>query len=65
MVSNIRNFRVRKNLSQEDLAARLGIDRTTVTKWETGESLPRAEKLPRIAAILGCTVDELLAVDDK
>ena len=47
-------------MTQEALAARLGVDRSTVTKWETGFSNPTAAKLPKLAAILNCTVDELL-----
>lgn len=52
--------RERANIKQKDIAEALRIDRSTVAKWETGESLPRADKLPQLAKILGCTVDELL-----
>lgn len=47
-------------LSQEEMAGKLGVNRSTVAKWETGKSMPRAELLPKIAKILGCTVDDLL-----
>ena len=46
-------------VTQEQLAAQLSIDRSTVAKWETGESRPRADKFPELARILGCTIDAL------
>jgi transcriptional regulator with XRE-family HTH domain len=57
---NIDIKRVNAGLSQERLANLLKVDRSTVAKWETGKSMPRAELLPKIAKILGCTVDDLL-----
>lgn len=58
-------LREKTNMKQEELARRLGIDRSTVAKWETGKSKPRADMLPKIADILGCTVDELLRDGEK
>lgn len=46
--------------TQNDLAEVLCIDRSTIAKWETGQAYPRAALLPKIAQVLGCTVDELL-----
>ena len=57
---NIDIKRVNAGLSQERLANLLKVERSTVAKWETGKSMPRAELLPKIAKILGCTVDDLL-----
>lgn len=48
------------NLTQEALAKQLDIDRSTVAKWETGDALPRAGMLPKLATILGCPMDALL-----
>ena len=60
----VKFYRKKANLSQEQLAEQLGVDRSTVTKWETKENLPRANKLLHIARILGCGVDELLQETD-
>lgn len=49
-------------MTQSELANQIGIDRSTIAKWETERSSPRAELLPKIASILGCTVDELLGI---
>ena len=55
----IKHFREKKNISQESLADQLSVDRTTITKWETGAAMPRADKLPEIARVLGCEVSDL------
>ena len=57
---DIKTARESKGLTQEALAKLIGTARSTVAMWETGESLPRADKLPELAGILGVTVDELL-----
>lgn len=61
----IKQHRMRAGLRQEDIAEKLGIDRSAVAKWEAGESLPRADKLPQLARLLNCTVDELLGDGER
>lgn len=56
----IRDLRVSKGLTQIALANLIGTTRSAVAMWESGTSSPRADKLPELARILGCTVDELL-----
>ena len=46
-------------LTQNQVAAILRVDRTTVTKWETGDASPRADMLPRLAALYKCSIDDL------
>lgn len=57
---NIRNFRKAKGLSQEELAAKLNVVRQTVSKWETGLSVPDAELLVALSEILKTPVGVLL-----
>lgn len=52
-------MRTRANMTQAELAAKLGIDRTCIAKWETGKAYPRASQLPVLAKALNCTIDEL------
>ena len=59
-MNNIKVFRERNSFTQVDIAEKLQIDKSTVSKWETGESMPRAEKLIQLAKLFDCTVDELL-----
>ena len=39
----IKDLRTAKGMPQREFAAALGVDRTTIAKWETGAALPRAE----------------------
>lgn len=55
----IKIMREKANLTQMQLAEKINIDRSTVAKWETGEALPRADKLPILAGALGCKIDDL------
>ncbi len=56
--------RNKAGLSQRDVAENIGISDAAVSMWETGKTSPRASLLPTIARLYGCTVDELLALDD-
>ena len=55
----IKDLRTAKEMPQREFAAALGVDRTTVAKWETGAALPRADMLPKIAKLLGCAISDL------
>lgn len=59
----IKNRRKQLGYSQYDLARMLGVDQTAVHSWEQGKSLPNAKRLPAIARILNCSIDELLQDD--
>ena len=52
-------MREKKGFTQQEVADQLEISNTTVCMWETGEAKPRAEMLPKIAKLYGCTIDEL------
>lgn len=56
----IKAHRRAAGLSQEALAARLGVSRQAVAKWESGQSAPSTENLFYLAQIFGTTVDLLL-----
>lgn len=47
-------------LSQEDLAAKLGVSRQAVSKWERAESSPDTDNLIALAGLYGLSLDELL-----
>ena len=53
--------RKEKGLTQDELAARLGVTAQAVSKWERGGSLPDTSILPDIARILALSIDEMLA----
>lgn len=53
--------RKKQKLTQEDVAKKLGIDRTTVSKWETGETFPSTKQLLPLAKLYNCKADDLLS----
>lgn len=53
------------NITQSKLAEMLKVDRSSIAKWETGEAFPRADKLPQLAKIFGCTIDDLFTEQEK
>lgn len=57
---NIKAFRQKKGMTQEELASRLHVVRQTVSKWEKGLSVPDAELLIRLAEVLEVSVAQLL-----
>ena len=60
---NLTELRKLKNYSQEDLAERIGVSRQTLSKYETGESLPDIEKCRLLADVFSVTVDDLISYE--
>lgn len=58
-------MRERASLTQIQAAQLLNIPQPTIASWETGRSKPRADKLPAIAKLFGCTIEELLLEEDS
>ena len=63
MIVSIAERRRKIGLTQEELAQRLGTDRTTGVKWERDKSFPRPEMLCQLARVLGCTPNDLLGFE--
>ena len=59
---NIRNFRRKNDMTQEQLAQRLGVTYQSVSRWENGTTYPDLELLPAISELLSVTVDELIGM---
>lgn len=58
-MEGIKQKREALNITQKQLADRLGVERSTVAKWEAGAAFPAAAKLPKLAEVLGCSVADL------
>ena len=54
-------LRREKNLKQDDLAQMLEVSPQAVSKWENDQTCPDISLLPKLAKILGVSVDELLS----
>ena len=55
----IRQLRFKANLTQEQLAEKLGIGAQSVSKWENGATMPDITSLPLLAEIFGVSIDDL------
>ncbi|MBR5658180.1 MAG: helix-turn-helix domain-containing protein [Lachnospiraceae bacterium] len=60
---NLKKYRMKKELTQEDVAQMLGITPQSVSKWERGESYPDITLLPALANIFETSVDLLIGMD--
>ena len=56
---NLVQMRKVLQLTQEDLAEKLGVTRQSVAKWEAGESIPDLDKCKQRADIFGVSLDDL------
>ena len=62
---NIKRFRKSREISQEEIAVKLGVVRQTVSKWENGLSVPDADVLIHMAKLLGVPVSQLLGIETE
>ena len=53
VASNLRRARQAAGISQEELGARIGVDRRQINQWECAHHEPRSRRLHEIAAALG------------
>ncbi len=61
MNDTLRELRLENGLTQEEVAKALGFSSPSIiAMWESGDRMPRTEKLNAIAELFGCTVDYLL-----
>lgn len=63
MVMKIRELRDRAGMTQDELAASVGVVRSAVANWEVEISLPKVRQLPLLAEVLECSIDELFDND--
>nr|DAG69648.1 MAG TPA: helix-turn-helix domain protein [Caudoviricetes sp.]DAH40777.1 MAG TPA: hypothetical protein [Caudoviricetes sp.] len=57
----LKEMRERQGLTQTQIADRLEVDKSTVSKWESGDSTPLRKYRRKLCELLGCTEAELLA----
>ena len=55
----IKELREEAGYSQPELGRAMGVSKVTVYQWEKGDKTPMATRLPKLASLLNCTVDEL------
>ena len=62
---NLVSVRKMHGFSQDELAEKIGVSRQTLSKYETGESLPDIEKCKLLAEVLDVSLDDLVNYDRK
>ena len=62
---NIRRLRRAADMTQEQLADKLGVAFQSISRWENGTTYPDIEFLPALAGIFGVTVDELIGCEES
>lgn len=60
---NLISMRKIHGYSQDELADKIGVSRQTLSKYETGESLPDIERCRLLADVFGVTMDDLVNYD--
>lgn len=64
-MNKYRQLRKERNLSQANLAERLGVSQTAVSQWETDKNYPDINTIKQLADIYSVTTDYLLGVDSS
>lgn len=57
---NIKHFRMKAGLTQMELAKKMNVDQSAVSRWESGDAKPLRKLHKKLAKVLGVTVDDLL-----
>ncbi|MGN0960620.1 MAG: helix-turn-helix domain-containing protein [Christensenellales bacterium] len=57
---NLTNLRIKKKMTQTQLADLIGVTSNAVSQYESGKRIPKIHILKKIANVLGCTIDDLL-----
>lgn len=61
---NIRKYRKKSGLTQARTAEKFGVRANAVSQWETGVRSPSVRHLRQMAALFGCSTDDLLKRDE-
>ncbi len=62
---NILSLRTRNELTQEELALKVGVARQTVAKWESGEAIPDLDNACKLAGLFNVSLDALVHHDEE
>lgn len=62
---NIKFYRKKNQLTQDDIAEACNVTRQAVSKWENGETIPDIEKCDRLASFYGIKLDALMHYNEK
>lgn len=58
----LKEMRLNAGMSQEELASKLNVSRQSVSKWETGDSLPDILKLKQLSKLYDVSIDYIVGI---
>lgn len=61
--NNLYQFRKKSGLSQEEVAEKLGVNRQTISKWETNDTIPNINQSKKLAKLYHISLDKLIDFD--
>lgn len=64
-MNEIKDLRLEKEMTQSELAAKLGITQSALSQWELGMSQSSVNMLVKLAKLFECSVDDLLMAETK
>ena len=65
LAEKVMALRKKNGWSQEELAEKLNISRQSVSKWESGASIPDIDKIIAMSSLFGVSTDYLLELDQR
>ena len=57
---NIKTFRLRENMTQAELAEKVGVSRTAISSWEIGRTEPSIGDIETLSEVFGCLKTDLI-----
>lgn len=51
--------RINAKLTQKQVARRMDVDKSTISKWENGKTAPKANQFSALCSLYGCTMDDV------
>jgi transcriptional regulator with XRE-family HTH domain len=64
MKDSLKVLRVKKKLTQKELAEKIGVTEATISKWERGKSFPDVPKIDKLAEIFGVRYSDINFYDN-
>lgn len=61
----LKSLRESKKLTQDEVARVVKASRSTVAMWESQGTMPRADKLPILAKLFDCSIDDLFEKEEE
>ena len=62
---NLKEARLKRNLSQKEVADQIGVSKSTYSLYESGNREPSVQTIKKIADVLNVSADELLGLSEQ